>query len=162
MDYKEKLQSMSGFIGDVRKIPKEINKHTKMLCWKYNQTSPLQLDDRKHILRELFGSYEDTTVVQPPVRMDFGFNIHFKGWAYINYGCIFLDTSPIMIGEGVFIAPGVILTCATHPVDEKQRVDEGLKSLSLLCLKIMYGLVLILLFVEVFPLAMVLLSVRDR
>lgn len=127
MDYKEKLQSMSGFIGDVRKIPKEINKHTKMLCWKYNQTSPLQIDDRMHILKELFGSYEDTTVVQPPVWMDFGFNIHFRGWAYINYGCVFLDTSPIMIGEGVFIAPGVILTCATHPVDEKQRVDEGLE-----------------------------------
>lgn len=127
MDYKEKLQSMSGFIGDVRKIPKDINQQAKLLCWKYNQTSPLQTDDRRDILHELLGSYVDTTVVQPPVRMDFGFNIHFRGWAYINYGCVFLDTSPIIIGEGVFIAPGVILTCASHPINEEQRVRDGLE-----------------------------------
>ncbi len=41
--------------------------------------------------------------------------------AYVNFGVTFLDTSPITIGDMCFIAPGVILTCAGHPVVAEQR-----------------------------------------
>lgn len=39
----------------------------------------------------------------------------------INYNCVILDTSPVHIGAGAFIAPGVCLSCAGHSIDAEQR-----------------------------------------
>ena len=47
--------------------------------------------------------------------------------AYVNFGVTFLDTSPITIGDMCFIAPGVILTCAGHPVVAEQR-NKGIET----------------------------------
>ena len=41
----------------------------------------------------------------------------------MNYNCVILDTSPVNIGEGVFIAPGVVLACAGHAIDPEQRAS---------------------------------------
>lgn len=125
VDYKKILQSMDGFVGRAQMIPQDINGKAKMLCWKYNQTSPEQMDERKAILTQLLGTYDGTAIIQPTVQMDFGFNVHFRGWAYVNYGCTFLDTSPIVIGNAVFIAPDVIFACPSHPIDMKQRTVDG-------------------------------------
>lgn len=127
IDYKQILQSMNGFVGRAQMIPQDINGKAKMLCWKYNMTSPEQMDERRAILTELLGTYDGTAIIQPTVQMDFGFNVHFKGWAYVNYGCVFLDTSPIIIGKATFIAPGVIFACSSHPTDIQQRTEEGLE-----------------------------------
>lgn len=43
----------------------------------------------------------------------------------INYNCTILDTSPVQIGAGAFIAPGVCLACAGHAIDPAQR-GEGI------------------------------------
>lgn len=126
--YKQVLQSMQGFVGRALMIPQDINVKAKMLCWRYNQTSPEQMDERKSILRQLLGTYNDGVVIQPTLQMDFGFNVHFHGWAYVNYSCTFLDTSPIIIGNAAFIAPGVIFACASHPIDVKQRTVDGLET----------------------------------
>lgn len=45
----------------------------------------------------------------------------------MNYNCAFLDTSPINIGEGTFIAPGCVLACAGHAVHPDQRA-EGIQT----------------------------------
>ena len=39
----------------------------------------------------------------------------------INYNCVILDTSPVHIGAGAFIAPGVCLACSGHSLDAEQR-----------------------------------------
>ena len=51
----------------------------------------------------------------------YGFNIHTHGLAVINYNCVILDTSPVNIGAGAFIAPGVCLACSGHAIDPEQR-----------------------------------------
>lgn len=56
---------------------------------------------------------------------DYGFNIHFHGLAVINYNVVMLDTSPIHIGDGAFIAPGVVLACSSHSFVGEQR-REGI------------------------------------
>ena len=49
------------------------------------------------------------------------FYIHFHGFALLNYNCVILDTSPVNIGNGVFIAPGVCIACSGHAIDPIQR-----------------------------------------
>ena len=43
--------------------------------------------------------------------------------AVINYNCVILDTSPVNIGAGAFIAPGVCIACAGHSIDPEQRTQ---------------------------------------
>lgn len=54
---------------------------------------------------------------------DYGFNIHTHGLTVINYNCVILDTSPVNLGAGVFLAPGVCLACAGHALDPEQRAQ---------------------------------------
>ncbi len=61
------------------------------------------------------------TGIQPDFHCDYGFNIHTHGLAVINYNCVILDTSPVNIGAGAFIAPGVCLACSGHAIDPEQR-----------------------------------------
>ncbi|MDD7682893.1 MAG: sugar O-acetyltransferase, partial [Clostridium sp.] len=63
--------------------------------------------------------------IEPSFRCDYGFNIHTHGLTFINYNCVILDTSPVNIGANVFIAPGVCIACAGHPIDAAQR-NEGI------------------------------------
>ena len=91
------VTSKDGFIGQAMNIPHDRQNKTHELVLAYNQTSPADINRREELLN------------------------HFLGMAYVNFGVTFLDTSPITIGDMCFIAPGVILTCAGHPVVAEQR-----------------------------------------
>ena len=101
--------------------PAEAQRRAKQLCWAYNQTSPEDAEKRRTILRELLGTYHPLANIESDFRCDYGFNIHIHGLAVINYNCVILDTSPVHIGAGAFIAPGVCLACSGHSVDPEQR-----------------------------------------
>lgn len=78
-------------------------------------------NQRETILSELFGTYHKLVFPGPGFRCDYGFNIHFHGLAVINYNVVMLDTSPINIGAGAFIGPGVCLACSGHAIHPSQR-----------------------------------------
>lgn len=107
----------SGFDPETQKLQSK----AKRLCWEYNRTSPDDSDRRKEILHELFGTCSDQTWIEPSFHCDYGFNIHTHGRTVINYNCEILDTSPVCIGENVFIAPGVCIACSGHAIDPEQR-----------------------------------------
>ena len=89
--------------------PAHLQDKAKQLCREYNQTAPREEERRRAILQQLFGSYNPQTFIEPSFHCDYGFNIHTHGLAFLNYNCVILDTSPVHIGAGVFIAPGVCL-----------------------------------------------------
>lgn len=93
-------------------------RHAKELCFKYKNAS---IDEREGILKELFGTYNNSVNIEPSFHCDYGLNIHFHGFALLNYNCVILDTSPVNIGNGVFIAPGVCIACSEHAIDPIQR-----------------------------------------
>ncbi len=95
---------------------------TRELCWEYNQVDT-RSEKRNEILKKLLGTWNPKIRIEPQFHCDCGINIHFKGAALINYNCSLLDTSPIHIGEGVMIAPGVCISCASHAIDPWQRVE---------------------------------------
>lgn len=101
--------------------PVEEQNRAKQLCWEYNQTSPFEQEKRQEILKALLGTCHPMTNIEPSFRCDYGFNIHTHGFVFVNYNCVILDTSPVNIGEGVFLAPGVCLACSGHAVDPRQR-----------------------------------------
>ena len=108
-------------------MPNHLQARAQRLCWRFNQLDPTDAEARAAILGELFGTWHPRARVKPVFRCDYGFNVHFRGFALVNYNCVFLDTSPIRIGEGTFIAPGCVLGCAGHAVDPVQRA-EGIQT----------------------------------
>ena len=115
------VRSKDGFIGNAMSFPHERQNKAHELVVAYNQTSPADTTRRQDLLKQILGTYNEKVVIQHGVHFDFGFNTHFLGMAFVNFGVTFLDTSPITIGDMCFIAPRVILTCAGHPVVAEQR-----------------------------------------
>ncbi|MFT6986105.1 MAG: acetyltransferase-like isoleucine patch superfamily enzyme [Psychromonas sp.] len=95
----------------------------KQLCWEFNQAQPNDTAKKGEILSKLFGTYNKMVFVEPTFHCDYGFNIHFHGMAIVNYNCVILDTSPVNIGAGVCIAPGVCISCAGHAIDPQERIN---------------------------------------
>lgn len=90
--------------------------YAKLMCQKYNNSSPLDMRPRKEILRELLGTYNDSTI-EPPFYCDYGPNIHLGEFVYMNHNCVILDCAKVTIGSMTFLAPGVQIYTAGHPVD---------------------------------------------
>lgn len=116
-----RIMAPKPFVGNAMHIPREAQARARRLCWEFNQTSPDDYKRQHQILSELLGTYHSSIYLVPSFRCDFGFNIHFKGFALLNYNCVFLDTSPIHVGEHVLFGPGVVLSCAGHPLNPEQR-----------------------------------------
>lgn len=121
MHILEILQRPEGYTGQNRSIPPELKANAQQLCWEYNRTGPDQGQQRQAILQKLLGTCHPLTFIEPTFHCDYGFNIHTHGLTVVNYNCVILDTSPVHIGAGAFIAPGVCLSCAGHAIDPQQR-----------------------------------------
>lgn len=93
---------------------------------RYNELPYEAVDERRLMLKDLFGSVGENPVVQAPVRIDYGVKVHIGDNFYSNYDCIFLDVAPIEIGDDVRLAPRVGLYTATHPIDAGVR-ERGLE-----------------------------------
>ncbi|MGN8913839.1 sugar O-acetyltransferase [Anaerofustis butyriciformans] len=121
MDLMEILKNKQGYNSNHSNELAKIQQKSKMLCFEYNNTSPIEEDKRKEILKNLLGTYNPLVFIEPSFHCDYGFNIHMHGLAVINYNCVILDTSPVNIGKNAFIAPGVCIACSGHAIDKTQR-----------------------------------------
>lgn len=117
----EIMKRPASYASGYENFPFEMSMRAKRLCWEYNSTNPDESERRREILHKLFGTCSDMVGIEPDFHCDYGFNIHFHGFAVINYNCVILDTSPVNIGVGAFIAPGVCLACSGHAIDPEQR-----------------------------------------
>ncbi|TQQ85279.1 sugar O-acetyltransferase [Peptacetobacter hominis] len=127
-DMKNIMKENMGYACDHRIIPSELQLNAKNLCFEFNSTSPAETEKRSEILNRLLGTCHPLTFIEPSFRCDYGLNIHTSGLTIINYNCVILDTSPVYIGKNVFIAPGVCIACASHPINPSQRAEGVLVS----------------------------------
>lgn len=123
MDMTELMNRREGYCAYFKAIPSELQIKAKKLCLEYNKTSPDENQLREEILKNLFGTYNPQVFIEPDFHCDYGFNIHFHGFALVNYNCTILDTSCVSIGAKAFIAPGVCIACAGHAIDPEQRTE---------------------------------------
>lgn len=116
------MKQDKGYIAKCDKCMNVAQVKAKELIWQYNNTAPNETDKRQSILRELLEDSGSNVHIEPPFHCDYGFNIHFEGFAFMNYNCTILDTSPVYIGENAFIAPGVCIACAGHGIHPSERM----------------------------------------
>lgn len=106
------------------KINKALAEH-QLVCkdklYEFNFSKPREEEKRRAILKTIFGAYHNTHI-EPPFKCDMGSNIFFGEGGFINYGVTILDIAPVNIGEYVLIAPNVVISTASHPVDLAERV----------------------------------------
>ncbi|OBZ08241.1 MULTISPECIES: maltose acetyltransferase domain-containing protein [Bacillales] len=89
----------------------------------FNQTLETEDNQRTELLKELFGSTGKNLYVEPTFRCDYGYNIHVGENFYANFDCVLLDVCEIHIGDNGFLAPGVHIYTATHPLNAKERIS---------------------------------------
>lgn len=99
----------------------------KELCIKYNQLLPTQKTEKENILKSLLAKYGNSPHIEPNFFCDYGFNIEFDGFVYINHNSVFLDCAKIKIGNNTFIGPNCGFYTAIHPIKAQERI-KGLES----------------------------------
>ena len=111
---KEMIKNEKGYYAKYFAMDPSLKTNAQNLLWEFNNTRP---DESSPM-----------TFIEPNFKCDYGFNIHTHGFAFINYNCVMLDTSPINIGENAFIGPGTCLSCAGHPIYPSERIVEGIST----------------------------------
>ena len=116
MDPIEIMKRPAPYASGHENAPAAAQLRAKRLCWEYNRTAPDEAERRGEILRELLGTCDPLTFIEPDFRCDYGFNIHTHGLTIVNYNCVMLDTSPIDIGAGAQIGEYFFIDHATGVV----------------------------------------------
>ncbi len=98
--------------------------HARKLIHTLNHAEPDDAKRMRNVCRELFGSGGDTVWLEPPFRCDYGTNIYLGEKVYFNFDCVILDVCEVRIGSHVFVAPGVHIYTATHPLDADLRRSQ--------------------------------------
>lgn len=98
----------------------------KSLCQKYNALSPNQQQEKQELLISLLGSAGENSVIEPNFFCDYGYNINFNGFVYINHNSVFLDCAKISIGSDTYIGPNCGFYTAIHPINAEERI-KGLE-----------------------------------
>ncbi|WP_438350612.1 maltose O-acetyltransferase [Paenibacillus sp. FA6] len=120
----EKEKMLNGELynaGDVVLVNDRLN--ARRLVRLYNQTLETDSDHRTELLKELFGSTGESLYIEPTLRCDYGYNIYVGENFYANFDCVLLDVCEIRIGDNCFIAPGVHIYTATHPLNAQERIS---------------------------------------
>ncbi|MFP7485063.1 maltose acetyltransferase domain-containing protein [Priestia filamentosa] len=121
---KEKMLAGELYQSDDMELGEERKKARKLLKI-YNDNIEMSDEEKGEILRELFGSGGEHANIEPPFRCDYGYNIHIGKNFFMNFECVLLDVCEIRIGDNCFIAPGVHIYTATHPLDPHERNTAG-------------------------------------
>ncbi len=94
----------------------------RILIRKFNDLDAALEDERLGILKELLGSIGAGSMIEPPFRCDYGYNIHAGDNFYMNFGCVILDCAEVHIGNFLKCGPYVQIYTAHHPVNALERI----------------------------------------
>ena len=92
----------------------------------FNDSIP-NTDKWKSAMYSLLPNAQKGAHIEPPFHCDYGSNIIIGENFYANFNCILLDVNTIQIGDNVMFAPNVQIYTASHPLDIKSRVEEGIE-----------------------------------
>src|SRR5688572_25080963 len=94
------------------------------LCQSLNATREGEQQERRRILRELFGAGGDSVWMQPPFFCDYGTNIELGERVFFNFNCVVLDVCSVRIGSFSLFGPAVQIYTPMHPLDAELRRRE--------------------------------------
>lgn len=73
----------------------------KELVYDYNHTRPGEKARRTELLREMLGDMGEHVLIEPPVHMAYGTNIHIGDNFYAKFNLALIDDADIYIGNNV-------------------------------------------------------------
>ncbi|KAJ8080026.1 hypothetical protein PM082_016852 [Marasmius tenuissimus] len=79
-------------------------------------------ENQLKLLKGMLGKVGEGTFIEPPFKPDYGFNVVFGKNCFANFGLTILDTSLVIIGDRVQMAPNVSLLTATHSTSVLSRI----------------------------------------
>lgn len=120
----EKVKMIAGelYLAGDEQLVKE-RENARRMTRIYNATTETDYDNRTQLLKQLFGSTGNQIFIEPTFRCDYGYNIHVGENFYANFDCVILDVCEVRIGKNCFMAPGVHIYTATHPLDPIERIS---------------------------------------
>ena len=98
----------------------EEQKRTRKLTQELNTADTSDFENLTRICRELFPNAKDP-FVNPPFHCDYGSHIYCKGSFFMNYNCVILDISKVVIGDAFQAGPNVSIYSASHPMHPAAR-----------------------------------------
>ncbi len=102
------------------------------LCQALNATREAHQEERRRILRDLFGAGGESVWMQPPFFCDYGANIRLGERVFFNFNCVVLDVAEVRIGDFTLFGPSVQIYTATHPLNaELRRKQEYAKPIEI-------------------------------
>lgn len=94
------------------------------LCQALNATREAEAEERRRLLRELFGAGGDSVWLQPPFYCDYGTNIELGERIFFNFNCVVLDVCPVRIGSYTLFGPAVQIYTPLHPFEAELRRER--------------------------------------
>jgi maltose O-acetyltransferase len=87
----------------------------------YNQTKYDKIK-RAGLLKDMLGKMGNNVDIQTPFFCDYGCHIEVGDNFFANFNCVLLDCNYIKMGNNVFLAPGVQIYAAHHPLAALERI----------------------------------------
>lgn len=125
MTNKEKMLSGKLYLANDPELKLMFYKSRKLLN-KFNNTHLINFKKRSKLAKKLFGSLGENAVINSPLYVDYGANIHIGNNFYANFNTTLLDVNTITIGNNVMFGPNVAIYTAGHPIDKDVR-NTGLE-----------------------------------
>jgi len=91
------------------------------LCQTLNATREADREERRRLLRKIFGKGGDTVWLQPPFFCDYGTNIELGERVFFNFNCTVLDVCKVTIGDYTQFGSGVQILTPLHPLNAELR-----------------------------------------
>ena len=96
------------------KLLDERRRRSKSLCFQYNQTDPMNEEQRGKLIRELLGGAGKTPWLETPIHFAYGCNTTVGDHFYSNFNLAVVDDVSVTIGNCVMCAPNVTISTTGH------------------------------------------------
>jgi len=120
MNHRERMMAGLPYLGGKDGLP-ELRMQNKRRVDRLNRTKPWHRGLLERRARAILGKAGAEIMIEPPFFCDYGKNIEVGDYFFANYNCMILDVAKVSIGDNCFMAPGVCIYTAGHPVHWEAR-----------------------------------------
>lgn len=130
MDYFKDLDNKARMLGQKVYFPNDPEIAAAQLdalevLYDYNATRPHDTEKRAQIMKKLFAEVGDGCYIEPPLHANWGIHTHLGDNVYANFNLTLVDDTDIFIGDGVMLAPNVVIATAGHPILPFLRIKQA-------------------------------------
>lgn len=120
MTEKEKMLAGQRYLAAAPELTAMLQK-TRELMYQFNSKRPSETKELKELTARIFGKSDETTHINQPLHVDYGWNIFVGRNFFANFNLTILDEGTVTIGDNCFLGPNVSIYTACHPLEPEER-----------------------------------------